>query len=78
MGQITKIEQVWNDNNPSWFFIPEHQNLPGGFDFYEGMKEAINSGKAEIVTTEEYGMKPGPVNVSDDSKYHLDTCYVSE
>ena len=55
-----------------WFLIPEHQRLPGGFDFYEGMKETINQGKAEIVTTEEYGMKLGPVNLSDDSKYHLD------
>jgi len=55
-----------------WFLIPEHQRLPGGFDFYEGMKETINKGKAEIVTTEEYGMKLGPVNLSDDSKYHLD------
>ena len=36
------------------------------------MKETIKSGKAEIVTTEEYGMKLGPVNVSDNSKYHLD------
>ena len=55
-----------------WFLIPEHQRLPGGFDFYEGMKETINKGQAEIVTTEEYGMKLGPVNLSDDSKYHLD------
>jgi len=55
-----------------WFLIPEHQRLPGGFDFYEGMKETIRKGQAEIVTTEEYGMKLGPVNLSDDSKYHLD------
>lgn len=60
------------EGSARWFFIPEHQNLPGGFDFYEGMKETIKSGKAEIVTTEEYGMKPGPVSLSDDSKYHLD------
>jgi predicted dehydrogenase len=60
------------EGSSRWFFIPEHQDLPGGFDFYEGMKETIKSGKAEIVTTEEYGMKLGPVNVSDNSKYHLD------
>ena len=54
------------------FFIPEHQNLPGGFDFFEGMNEAVKKGKAEIVTTPEYDMKLGSVNLSDDSKYHLD------
>ncbi|MEP7228715.1 MAG: Gfo/Idh/MocA family oxidoreductase [Ginsengibacter sp.] len=60
------------EGSARWFFIPEHQDLPGGFDFYEGMKDAVKSGKAKIVTAEEYGMKLGPVNVSDDSKYHLD------
>jgi predicted dehydrogenase len=60
------------EGSSRWFFIPEHQNLPGGFDFYEGLKETIKSGKAEIVTTQEYDMKLGPVNVSDNSKYHLD------
>src|SRR5450759_4289730 len=59
------------EGSSRWFFIPEHQHLPGGFDFYEGMKEAINSGKAEIITSEEYGMKLGPVNVSDNMPYHL-------
>ena len=60
------------EGSPRWFFIPEKQDLPGGFDFYEGMKEAIKNKKAEIVSTEEYGMKMGPVSISDDSKYHLD------
>jgi predicted dehydrogenase len=60
------------EGSARWFFVPEHQSLPGGFDFYEGMKETISKGKAEIVTTEEYGMKLGPVYLSDDSKYHLD------
>lgn len=60
------------EGSSRWFYIPEHQDLPGGFDFYEGMKETVKSGKAEIVTAEEYGMKLGPVNVSDNSKYHLD------
>lgn len=60
------------EGSARWFYIPEHQSLAGGFDFYEGIKEAINKGRAEIVTTEEYGMKLGPVYLSDDSKYHLD------
>jgi predicted dehydrogenase len=60
------------EGSSRWFFIPEHQNLEGGFDFYEGMKETVNSKKAEIVTTEEYGMKLGPVNLSDNMPYHLD------
>jgi predicted dehydrogenase len=60
------------EGSSRWFFIPEHQHLPGGFDFYEGMKESINIGKAEIITTPEYDNKLGPVNLSDDSKYHLD------
>ena len=60
------------EGSARWFFIPEHQNLPGGFDFFEGMNEAVKKGKAEIVTTPEYDMKLGSVNLSDDSKYHLD------
>ena len=60
------------EGSARWFFIPEHQNLPGGLDFYAGLNEAVKAGKAEIVTTEEYNMKLGPVNLSDDSKYHLD------
>lgn len=59
------------EGSSCWFFIPEHQDLLGGFNFYEGMKEAVRSGKAEIVTTEEYGIKLGPVNVSDNMPYHL-------
>ena len=60
------------EGSARWFLIPEHQDLPGGFDFYEGMKDAVKKGKAEIVSTEEYEMKAGPVSLSDDSKYHLD------
>lgn len=60
------------EGSSRWYFIPEHQDLPGGFDFTEGLKEAVKSGKAQLVTIEEYGMKPGPVYNSDDSKYHLD------
>jgi predicted dehydrogenase len=60
------------EGSARWFFVPEHKSLTGGFDFYEGMKETINKGIAEIVTTEEYGMKLGPVYLSDENKYHLD------
>ncbi len=60
------------EGSASWFFIPEHQNLPGGFDFFDGLKEMVRKGQAEAVTVKEYGMKPGPVSLSDDSKYHLD------
>jgi len=59
------------EGSARWFFIPEHQHLPGGFDFYSGMKATIESGKAEIVTTQEYDMKLGPVNLSDNMPYHL-------
>lgn len=60
------------EGSACWFFIPEHQDLPGGVDFLEGMKSMVSRGKAEIVTTKEYGMKLGPVRLSDDSKFHLD------
>ena len=60
------------EGSACWFLIPEHQDLPGGFDFYEGLREMIKSGKAEIVSTPEYGMKLGPVETGDYSKYHLD------
>ena len=61
------------EGSPRWFLIPEHQDLPGGFDFYEGLKEAVKSGKAEIVTVDEvYHGELAPVQLSDDSKYHLD------
>jgi predicted dehydrogenase len=60
------------EGSPRWFFIPEHQDLPGGFDFYEGLQESLKKGLAEMITTEEYGMKLPPVSLSDDSKFHLD------
>ena len=59
------------EGSSRWFLIPEQENHPGGFDFYQGMKEAINNGKAEIITTPEYGMKLGPPWVSDNMPYHL-------
>lgn len=60
------------EGSPRWFFIPEHQRLPGGFDFYEGIKAAVKSGKAEMITCKEYGNTLPPVKVSDNSKFHLD------
>lgn len=61
------------EGSPRWFFIREHQDLPGDFDFYNGLKEAVKSGKAEIITTEEgYNGELPPVRVSDDSKFHID------
>ncbi len=60
------------EGSPRWFFIPEHLDLPGGFDFFEGMKEAVKNGKAELITVPEYGNKMAPVTLSDDSKFHLD------
>ena len=61
------------EGSPRWFFIPEHQNLEGGFDFFGGLNEAVKSGKAEMITTEEsYNGKLPPVSISDDSKYHMD------
>ncbi len=60
------------EGSPRWFYIPEHLHLPGGFDFHAGLKEAVSAGKAEMITTEEYGMKLPPVSLSDDSKYHMD------
>lgn len=60
------------EGSACWFYIPEHQHIPGGVDYKEGFNAMVKSGKAEIVTTEEYGMKLGPVRLSDDSKYHLD------
>jgi predicted dehydrogenase len=60
------------EGSPRWFFIKEHQDLPGGFDFWEGMKDAVKSGKAEIVTVPELGGKLAPTDQSDDSKPHLD------
>ncbi len=59
------------EGSSRWFFVPEHQDLPGGFDFYEGMKETVKQGKAEIITAPEYDKQLGPVNVSDNMPYHL-------
>ena len=60
------------EGSPRWFYIPEHQNLEAGFDFYSGIQDAVKSGKAEMITDEAYGNKLPPSNASDDSKFHMD------
>lgn len=60
------------EGSPRWFFIPEHQHLPGGFDFYAGFKEAVDKGIAELITIPEFEGKVPPTSLSDDSKAHLD------
>lgn len=60
------------EGSPRWFLIPEFQKLEGGFDFFAGMKDLVQQGKAQIITTEEYNNKLPPVVLSDDSKYHID------
>jgi predicted dehydrogenase len=59
------------EGSPRWFFIPEHLNLPAGFDFYEGLKQAIAQGEAEMITVPEFEGKVPPTSISDDSKPHL-------
>jgi predicted dehydrogenase len=60
------------EGSPRWFFIPENQDLPGGFDFYGGFKEVIKKRKAEMITNDEdYEGKLPPTQLSDDSRYHM-------
>ena len=54
-----------------WFFIPEPKIQRNRFRFHEGFSEAINNGKAELITIEGNDQLP-PTNQSDDSKYHID------
>ena len=56
---------------PRWFFIPEPKTQRNRFRFHEGFSEAINNGKAELITIEGNDQLP-PTNQSDDSKYHID------
>ena len=60
------------EGSPRWFFIPEHQRLPAGFDFYAGLEAAVKKGQAELVMVKEYEGKLPPTNGDDNSKYHLD------
>jgi predicted dehydrogenase len=60
------------ESGPRWFFIPEHLDLPAGFDFYKGLEEAVKNGTAELITVPEFGNELPPTVMSDDSKPHLD------
>jgi predicted dehydrogenase len=60
------------EGSPRWFFIPEHLNLPAGFDFYKGLEEAEKNGTAELIRVPEFKGSLPPTSVSDDSKPHLD------
>jgi predicted dehydrogenase len=60
------------ESGPRWFFIPEHLDLPAGFDFYKGLQEAVKSGIAELITVPEFNGELPPTVMSDDSKPHLD------
>ena len=60
------------EGSPRWFFIPEHLDLPAGFDFYKGLEEAVRDGIAELITVPEFKGELPPTSVSDDSKPHLD------
>ena len=60
------------EGSPRWFYIPEHLDLPGGFDFYEGLKSAIKEGHAEMITCKEHNWELPPVSMDDYSKYHMD------
>lgn len=60
------------ESGPRWFLIPEHLDLPAGFDFYKGVEDAVKKGIAELITVPEFKGKLPPTAISDDSKPHLD------
>jgi predicted dehydrogenase len=60
------------ESGPRWFFIPEHLDLPAGFDFYKGLEDAVKNGVAELITVPEFKGELPPTYMSDDSKPHLD------
>lgn len=60
------------EGSPRWFFIPEHLDLPAGFDFYKGLEQAVKDGIAELIMVPEFDGTLPPTSVSDDSKPHLD------
>lgn len=70
-GKDASLYAHGGEGSPRWFLVEEGQKLPGGFDFWAGMKDAVGQGRAKVVTTDEYGDLPPP-SVSDDSKWHLD------
>jgi predicted dehydrogenase len=60
------------EGSPRWFYIPEHLDLPAGFDFYKGLENAVKNGIAELITVPEFEGNIPPTAISDDSKPHLD------
>jgi predicted dehydrogenase len=60
------------EGSPRWFFVPEHADLPGGFDFYNGFDDAVKNGKAEMITSSEFKGQLPPVDRNDYSKFHMD------
>ncbi len=71
-GKNGTLYSEGGEGSPRWFFIPEHLNLPAGFDFYPGLKAAVKKGEAEVIMIPEFKGKLPPVSLSDDSKAHLD------
>ena len=71
-GKDASLYAHGGEGSPRWFLIEEHQNLPGGFDFYEGLAAAVKKGQAEMITCEAWDNKLPPTGMSDDSKWHLD------
>jgi len=70
-GKEATLYAHGGEGSPRWFLIEEGQKLPGGFDFWGGVKAAVAKGQARVVTSDEYGALPPP-SVSDDSQWHLD------
>ena len=60
------------EGSPRWFFIPEHLELPAGFDFYKGLEAAVKEGIAQLIHVDENDNRLPPVSTTDDTKAHLD------
>lgn len=71
-GKDGTLYSQGGEGSPRWFFVPEHQDLPGGFDFYAGFEKAVKKGQAEVITAGEYIDKLAPTSLDDNNKYHLD------
>ncbi len=70
-GKEATLFSDGGEGSPRWFLIPEGGNKSGRYRFYEGFKEAVQNGRAELVTIEGNNNVPPP-SQSDDSKPHLD------
>jgi len=71
-GKDATLYSHAGESGPRWFLIPEHLDLPAGFDFYKGLEAAVKKGEAELVTVPEFGGKLPPTWLTDDSKHHMD------